>query len=95
MNNELSKVYTWLIANKPSLNIKQFNFVVFRPREKKLPYQVDLKVFDRLSNSYDSLECKNYVKLCLGVLIDENLSWKHHISHITSKTEKHVNWYYS
>ena len=84
VNNELSKVYTWLTANKLSLNIKKYNFVIFRPRQKKLPYQVNLKVFDHLSNSYVSLECKNYVKY-LGVLIDENLTWKHHISYIASK----------
>ena len=84
VNNELSEVYAWLIANKLSLNIKKSNFVIFQPRQKKLPYQVNLKVIDHLSNSYVSLECKNYVKY-LGVLIDENLSWKHHISHIASK----------
>ena len=89
VNNELSKVYAWLIANKLSLNIKKSNFVIFRPRQKKLPYQVHLKVIDHLSNSYVSLECKSYVKY-LGVLVDENLSWKHHIFHIN----KHVNWCY-
>ena len=63
---------------------KRSNFVIFRPRQKKLPYQVNLKVFDHLSNSYVSLECKNNVKY-LVVLIDEKLSRKHHISHIASK----------
>ena len=29
MNNELSKVYTWLIANKISLNIGKSNFDFF------------------------------------------------------------------
>ena len=84
VNNELYKVYTWLTANKLSLNIKKSNFVNFRPRQKKLPYQVNMIVFDHPSNSYFSLECKNYVKY-LGVLIDENLTWKHHISYIASK----------
>ena len=77
MNNELSKVYASLVAN--SLNIKKSNYIFFRPRQKKLPYQVNLKVFDHLS-------AKN--KLCQisgPAYIDENLSWKHHISHIASK----------
>ena len=34
-----------------------------------------------------SLERKDYVK-CLGVLIDENLSWKYHIAYLASKMSK-------
>ena len=37
-----------------------------------------------LINSYTSLERKSFVKY-LGMLIDENLSWKHHILYIASK----------
>ena len=81
--------YNWLIANKLSLNIKKSNFVIFRPRQKKLNHQVNLKVFDHHNNSFISLECKNYVKY-LGVLIDENLSWKYHIAHIASKISKTI-----
>jgi len=42
------------------------------------------QIFNHLTNSYTCLERKSYVKY-LGVLIDENLSWKHHILHIASK----------
>ena len=81
VNAEIFRVYNWLIANKLSLNIKKSNFVIFRPRQKTSNHQVNLKVFDHHNNSFISLECKNYVKY-LGVLIDENLSWKYHIAHI-------------
>ena len=67
-NAKISRVYNWLIANKLSLNIKKSNFVVSRPRQKKLNHQVSLKVLDHHNNSYISLECNNYVKY-LGVLI--------------------------
>ena len=67
-NEKISRVYNWLIANKLSLNIKKSNFVVSRPRQKKLNHQVNLKVFDHHNNSYISLECNNHVKY-LGVLI--------------------------
>ena len=36
-----------------------------------------------------SLECKTYVKY-LGVLIDENLSWKHHINYTSTKIGKGI-----
>ena len=89
VNAEMFRVYNWLIANKLSLNIKKSNFVIFRPRQKKLNYKVNFKVFNHHNNSFISLECKNYVKY-LGVLIDENRSWKYHVAHIASKIIKTV-----
>ena len=83
VNAGLSNVYDWLTAKKLSLNINKSNFVIFRPRQKKLNCEVNLKVF----NYYISLKRKNYVKY-LGVLIDENLSWKYHIVHLASKISK-------
>ena len=89
VNAELSNVYDRLTANQLSLNIKKSNFVIFRPRQKKLKYEVNLKVFDYQTNTYISLERKNYVKY-LGVLIDETLSWKYHIVHLASKISKTI-----
>ena len=81
VNDELCKLYDWLIANKLSLNIKKSNYVIFRPRQKNVKYEVNLKIFNHHTHSYTSLERTSYV--C--VLINENLSWKHHILHIASK----------
>ena len=36
-----------------------------------------------------SLEHKSYIRY-LGMLIDENLSWKHHILHIASKISSSI-----
>ena len=89
VNTEFSKIYDWLVANKLSLNIKKSNFVIFRPRQKILNYQVNLKVFDHHTNSYISLERKKFIKY-LGVLIDENLSRSYHIAHVASKISKSI-----
>ena len=59
VNAKSFRVYNWLIANKLSLNIMKSNFVIFRPRQKKLNHQVNLKVFDHHNNWYISLERKN------------------------------------
>ena len=88
-NTELTKIYNWLTANKLSLNIKKSNFVIFHQYQKRLNYQVNLKIFYHNTNSYISLECKDYVKY-LGVLIDSNLTWKYHISHVASKVSKTI-----
>ena len=79
VNDELCKLYDWLIANKLSLNIKKLNYVIFRPRQKNVNYEVNFKIFNHHTNFYTSLERKSYVKY-LGVLIDEN-----HLLHTASK----------
>ena len=89
VNKELSHIQDWLNANKLSLNIKKSNFVIFHPHQKKLNYKVNLKIFDNNSNSFISLEQKEYVKY-LGVLLDNNLTWKHHTSNIASKISKTI-----
>ena len=38
LNYELSRVHSWLCANKLSLNIDKSNFVVFSPSPKKITY---------------------------------------------------------
>ena len=89
VNAELFNIYDWLISNKLSLNIKKSNFVIFRSRQKKLNHQINLRTFDHHTNSYISLERKEFIKY-LGVLIDETLSWGHHIAHIASKISKSI-----
>ena len=88
-NKELAKVSSWLIANKLTLNISKSNFVIFCPYQKKITYQPTIKLFDNISQGLVALECKTYVKY-LGVLIDQHLSWKHHIDHIALRISKTV-----
>ena len=42
INIELQKVCNWLNANKLTLNTKKSNFVIFRPSQKKLGYQINI-----------------------------------------------------
>ena len=84
VNKELTSVCNWLLmANKLSLNTKKSNFVIFRPYQKRMNFDVTIKLFDD-KNSLILLERKDYVKY-LGVLIDSTLTWKQHILFISSK----------
>ena len=89
LNAELLKICNWLTANKLSLNVKKSHFVIFHPYQRKLNYLVDLKMFDNDSKTFFSLEHKNCVKY-LGILIDSNLVWKNHISHVALKINKTI-----
>ena len=89
VNAELSKVQEWLVANRLTLNAKKSNFVIFHPYQKKLDRNVILKIFDIETNDFVLLDQKTYIKY-LGILIDSNLTWKYHISYITSKISKTI-----
>ena len=69
------------------MNTEKSNLVIFRPKQKKIYYLPQISIFDSEKNRRISLEHKSYIKY-LGVLIDENLSWKNHLDCVTeiSKT---------
>ena len=89
INRELIGVCEWLNTNKLTLNLKKSNYVIFHSHEKKLDYQVELKMFDNHSNNLINIECKEFIKY-LGVIVDGNLTWKYHIDNIASKISKTI-----
>ena len=46
-------------------------------------------IFDNQRNKNVALECKEFIKY-LGILTDNNLTWKHHIDHITIKISRTI-----
>ena len=89
MNTELQKLYDWLTASKLTLNIKKSNFVIFHSYKKRLDYQQKICIFDSEQNKYVNLEHETNIKY-LGILIDKNLTWKHHIDAISTKISKGI-----
>ena len=89
VNTELCKLYDWLTSNKLTLNISKSNFVIFHPKQKKPNYKPKICLFDNEKNEYATLESKEYIKY-LGILIDKNLTWKHHIDTVSLKISKTV-----
>ena len=87
VNKELQNVCEWLHVNKLTLNAKKSNFVVCRPYQRKLNYEIQLKITDRSTGTPSLLEQKEYVKY-LGVLMDSHLSWKYDIDYVASKVSK-------
>ena len=89
VNQELCKLFDWLTANKLTLNIKKTNFVIFRPAQRKLTYHPKIMIFDNDQNKNVALECKEFVRY-LGIIIDNNLSWKLHIDQVAIKMSRTV-----
>ena len=84
LNEELSKVHSWLCGNKLSLNINKSNFVLFHPiQKKKLSKSVALVINNQ------SLTEENSIRY-LVIYIDSNLNWKSHINYIAKKVKRSI-----
>ena len=68
----------WLDINKLSLNIDKTNYVIFKSPQHSLSDTTNIKI--------GNLSVKNtcYVRF-LGILLDENLSWKYHLAELSKK----------
>ena len=80
-NHELCKVANWLAANKLSLNVKKTHFVIYKAKNKKMSNNITINIGNQ---SIEQVNNTNFV----GLNIDQDLSLKHHIKEVTSKTSK-------
>ena len=78
VNKELEKVRKWLNVNRLSLNISKTNFIIFNSPQHSSSETVNLKIGNL------PIKRTSYVKF-LGVLLDENLSWKYHLTELSKK----------
>ena len=81
VNNELNKVSDWFNINKLSLNLNKTNFMLFASSKSSVYVPITIK------NTH--LE-RVYLTKILGIYIDQNLTWKHHVSYVLNKLSKCV-----
>ena len=79
INRVLDKINTWLKVNKLSLNVKTTKCMLFH----KL-HQLNLIQFSINGRDIDVVSHFNY----LGIILEENISWKKHVAMITNKLSK-------
>ena len=80
VNEELEKLTMWFKVNKLSLNVSKSNYMVFSRKSHSIP-NVNLNGL--------TLEKVMFTKF-LGVLIDYQLKWNHHIQSVQSKVAKAI-----
>ena len=84
LNHELAEVCDWLTLNKLSLNVKKTKFMVFHPYQKDITGMVPQLTIN--GTALDQVaELKN-----LGVVFDEHMSWKPHISILSNGLSKYA-----
>lgn len=77
VNEDLARYLEWARSNELSLNTSKTHFMIFKQKNSILR-TISLKIGD---NNLSKVSCTKY----LGLYIDENLNWKHHVNQITNK----------
>ena len=86
VNEELMNINDWFMANKLSLNVGKTEYSLFH----KLSWVDDLPLkLPKLSVNNQEIKRASYTKF-LGVLLDENLSWKKHLKYTENKIAKSI-----
>ena len=84
INNELSSLSEWFFHNHLLLNIKKCNYMLIGTKAKLRRFNsVKIKIND--TNLERVKECKY-----LGVLLDENISWKPQINQVRNKALRNI-----
>ena len=86
MTKELADVNEWFKANKVSLNVGKTKYTFFH--KLSVTNDIPLKLPDLIINN-KKIERKYTMKF-LGVLMDENLTWRNHINLIETKIAKNI-----
>ena len=75
MNSDLKSLFTWLCANRLSLNVAKTEFIIFKPLRKSLSTRITLKLNGAIL--YESKKIKY-----LGLIVDDRLKWNFHITEL-------------
>ena len=86
MNRELQSIDGWFFLNKLSLNVRKTKFSIFHKlsRSDDLPFALpNLFIDNQVIKRQSSMKF-------LGILLDENLSWKEHLKLKENKIGKSI-----
>ena len=80
VNKELKKVNTWLASNELTLNISKSKFMLLS-NQRKDRYDISVNI-----NGIKLDQCSSYKYL--GIVFDDKLNWKDHVSYLSQKISK-------
>ena len=86
VNQELQKINECFEANELSLNVEQTKYSLFHEPSRRDDLPLLLPTLLIKKHQVQRVESIKF----LGVLLDENLSWKDHIKYIENKVAKNI-----
>ena len=81
LNTHLSTLHQWFTSNHLFINISKTNYIIFTKKSSVARHNFEINLNNHTINRVHQAKF-------LGVIIDSNLNWQHHISHIKSKISK-------
>ena len=86
VNDELIKINKWFSVNKLSLNVGKTKFSLFHKSGKKYSIPSHLPTLKIINHDIERFNTMKF----LGVLLDDNLSWKEQIKYLENKITKNI-----
>ena len=88
VNKHTNDLFTWFCANRLSLNAGKTKYIIIKPRQKQCNLS-GLKIcINNIPLTRIGKGCEEEATKFLGILIDENLSWKQHIAFLNNKISR-------
>lgn len=81
-NTELKNINDWMVANKLLLNATKTKAIVFKTPQRRIPASQETLLLNE-----NPIEIVKNTKF-LGVILDENLSWKSHMEQLKTKLNR-------
>ena len=82
LNEELSNIASWLKINKLSLDVNKTQFMIFSRKQNQIEnivIRIEGQIIERVTQTK-----------FLGVIINEKLTWRNHVNHISTKIAKGI-----
>jgi hypothetical protein len=86
-NLEINNLFEWFCSNKLSLNAKKTKFIVFRDQYSHYNTNNTVEINGIPLSQIGQVFAEKSTKF-LGLIIDEFLSWKYHLSYINNKISR-------
>ena len=83
INNEIPVLTNWLQTNRLSLNLKKNHIMLFGPTKRNENYNINVTI------EGEQIEIVKTTKF-LGLILDNQISWKPHIAYLTQKVSKSI-----
>lgn len=82
VNSDLKTVYDWIIYNKLAINFSKCHYILFSRKRNTLLNNFRMVIND---NEINRVSFTNF----LGIIIDEKLNWKKHVTFLVNKLNKY------
>ena len=85
LKSDLNNVHNWLLTNKLTLNVRKTEYMLIGSRQKLSQVKID----PDLHIGSEGIGRVSSTKT-LGVLVDENITWRNHIDYVAKKVAKGI-----